>query len=76
MDFGAIRGLLKMEREGYHCHLLNWNREDLNDLRDLVENNLVKIMNIQIFKLNQEDVDKAFDMLKSRRVTGKLAFEI
>ena len=71
-----IRGQLGCERQGYHCHLLKWNTEDLNDLRDLVENNLVKIMSIQTFRLTQEDIDRAFGLMASRRTVGKLSFEI
>ena len=67
---------LKIERKNYHLTLLTWNTVDLEYLKFLVESNKVKPLAFEKFTLNDENIKKAFDKLKTRRTVGKLVFEI
>jgi NADPH:quinone reductase-like Zn-dependent oxidoreductase len=76
-----LRGILKklklnLERESYHCHLLDWNTEDLKTLAYIADCDEIKPMISHKFSLNLQNVQEAFDLLRSRRVIGKIVFEI
>ena len=57
----------------YHLHLLNWNTQDLECLKDLVESNQLKPLGCEKHYFNEEGVNSAFEKLISRRTVGKIA---
>lgn len=78
--FDFFRGILcffgiNLERKDYHVTLLNWNTEDLNILKKMTEENKLN-SKFTVFELNKKEIKSAFAMLQSRRVVGKLVFEI
>jgi len=68
------RSMIRLEKSHYHLHMLKWNTADLDTLRELVESNKLKPLGCETYHLN--DINVAFDKLKSRRTVGKIAFEI
>ncbi len=75
------RGILRtfthinFEKKDFHVTLLDWNTKDLTELAKMSEENKLKT-HFKTFSLEKKDVEKAFDLLKSRRTVGKLVFEI
>jgi NADPH:quinone reductase-like Zn-dependent oxidoreductase len=66
---------LNIERPNYHLTLLNWNTEDLNEMRKMMEENKLR-SKCDVFEFNESNVNSAFEKLKSRRTVGKLVLEI
>lgn len=74
---GFVRSMIKCEkRSNFHLHMLNWNTNDLELMRSLVENSQLKPLGCEVCSLNKENINSSFEKLRSRRTTGKLAFEI
>ena len=74
VDF--LGGFTKWERKDYHCHILKWNRDELEIMKKMVEENKLKPKISEIYSLEKQNVKFAFEKLRSRRTTGKICFEI
>jgi len=72
----AQRFGVSLEKENFHLLSLSWNTKDLESLAQLIEAGHVKVHLQEEVLLTDESIVKTFDALKSRRVTGKIGFNI
>ena len=76
VDF--FRSRIGCDKNNYHCILSLCKSEILEELSKLIESNLLKPMplGLQKFEFNEVNVNKGFDILRSKRAVGKIVFEI
>jgi len=70
-----IRHFTIGQKKNEHLFLTNANTTDLKILADLADKGTLKPV-IQTFPFDAENVDKGFALLKSRRVVGKIVFDL
>lgn len=63
-------------QKNQHLVLCNTNSKDLNFLAGLVDEGKLKPVIAELLPFDKENVEKGFNLLKSRRVVGKIVFEI
>lgn len=63
------------EKPNFHITLLDWNTKDLNTLTEIAESNKLSTK-VNIYSFNETQINEAFSELKSRRVVGKIVFEL
>lgn len=73
------------QKKNHHLFLTNTNTADLNTLSNLTDNgwngkdggqNKLSPIIAKLFSFSAENVEKAFELLKSRRVVGKIVFDM
>ena len=72
--FGT-RGIF--QRKNYDLFLVTPKRENLAQIQSMFDKELLKHAPLdKIFKLTEDDVNRAFTRMKSRRTVGKIVFEL
>lgn len=70
----SITGI-NLGKASYHISILNWNRENLTNLKQMAESDSFRTRCTE-YSLNNEDVRKAFEKLESRRTVGKIVINL
>lgn len=63
------------EKKNFHLHLLEWKREELEDMAKIMKENKLKIK-YEKMDFTYDDILAGFNKLKSRRTVGKIVFDI
>ena len=70
-----VFGAQVVEKKNFHLHVFHYCRRDLQEIAKMVRENKLKVKK-EVVKFNEDEVNKAFDKLKSRRMVGKVVFDI
>ena len=70
-----IFGAHVVEAKKFHLHVFHYCRKDLDEIAKMVKENKLKVKK-EVVKFNENEVNKAFDKLKSRRMVGKVVFDV
>ena len=64
-----------LEKKNFHLHLLEWKREELEDIAKIMRENKLKIR-YEKMDFTYDDILGGFNKLKSRRTVGKIVYDI